>query len=56
MGGKAVSLLLVADGGEKDNSSGDWPLGDLRVESPTPVYTVDQVGPGVPKSRDFTAY
>jgi len=41
--GKTVSLLLVADVGEKDNSSGDWAAwADLRVESPTPVYTWTQ--------------
>ena len=36
--GQAVSLLLITDAGESDNSSGDWGAwADLRLESPEPV-------------------
>ena len=37
--GKSVSLLLIADVGAKDDSSGDWGAwADLRLEPPAPVY------------------
>jgi hypothetical protein len=38
-GGKSVTLLLITDVGEKDNSSGDWGAwSDLRLEPPVPHY------------------
>ena len=38
--GQTVTLLLITDVGEKDNSSGDWGAwSDLRLEPPEPTYT-----------------
>jgi hypothetical protein len=37
--GQRISLLLITDVGEKDNSSGDWGVwGDLCLEPPEPSY------------------
>ena len=37
--GQTVTLYLIADVGEKDDSSGDWAAwSDLRLESPEPAY------------------
>ena len=37
--GQNVSLLLITDVGEKNNSSGDWGAwAELRLEPPEPVF------------------
>jgi hypothetical protein len=37
--GQSVSLLLITDVGEKNNSSGDWGFwADLRLEQPEPAF------------------